>query len=191
MVLLAIVSCIAPAIAGEDDQGTGSGAPSGEDDPTRPPTALDLRFRFGDDITKKQDEKQRVTFRSNVRIELSKKWLMGLRFDPPLVASNAVTMGNLGGDYGYGVGRPLVSAFLANILNDRWAYAFGSQIVAPAASGKQFGSGNWDVRPFLAVRAMLPEISDGSYFVPLVRFAQTFAQADSGRPQAICNSRPN
>jgi hypothetical protein len=84
----------------------------------------------------------------------------------------------------------LVSAFLANILNDRWAYAFGSQITTPAALGTQFGSGNWDVRPLLAVRAMLPEISDGSYFVPLVRYAQTIAQADSGRPSSNLQFSP-
>jgi hypothetical protein len=115
MVLLAVLSCTAPATAGDDDQGTGSGAPSGEDDPTRPQTTLDPRFRSEDDTTTKQNDKQRVTFRSNVRIELSKKWVMGLRFDLPLVASNAVTMTNPGGYYGYGVGdlwsRPFSRTF--------------------------------------------------------------------------------
>ena len=113
-----------------------------------------------------------------------------IRSDLPLVASNAVTTTNPGGDNGYGVGRPLVSAFLANILNDRWAYAFGSQIITPAASGTQFGSSNWDVRPLLAVRAMLLEIGDGSYFVPLVRYARTIAQAYSKRPSSNLQFSP-
>ncbi len=154
-----------------------------QDDPTRPTNYFDVRNRYQDSTTTKQNDQVQTIFRGNGTMKISKDWEFGYRLDFPLIASNAVTSTDPDGDYKYGVGRPLVSAYLANIINDRWAYAFGSQVNGPAVSGTQFGSGNWDVRPLFAVRAMLPEITEGSYFVPLFRYAQTFAQS-------YPNSRP-
>ncbi|HTW33286.1 MAG TPA: hypothetical protein VMD53_01620 [Rhizomicrobium sp.] len=163
-------------------QSAASPAPE-PDDPTRPTTYFDLRDLYQDRTTTRKSDKVQTIFRGNGTVGISEDWEFGYRLDLPLVASNAITSTDPGGNYEYGVGRPLVSAYLANIVSDRWAYAFGGQVHGPAASGTEFGSGNWDVRPLFAVRAMLPEISEGSFFVPLFRYAQTFAQS-------YPNSRP-
>jgi hypothetical protein len=175
-----LVFSLRPALA--DPPGGGPPEEHAEsDDPTRPVTDLDLRLLYEDNTTTKQSDKHEQILRINQMITLNEYWRIGLRFDFPLTASNAISSTDLDGGYQYGVGRPLVSAYLANILTDRWAYAFGGQVHSPALSGVEFGSQNWDVRPFVAVRTMLPEISDGSFFVPVLRYAQTFAQNASGR----------
>ena len=151
--------------------------PTELDDPTRPTTYFDLRNRYQDGTTTKKSDKVQTIFRGNGTVGIAKDWKFGYRVDFPLVASNAITATDADGNYKYGVGRPLVSVYLANIVNDRWAYAFGGQLNGPAVSGSAFGSGNWDVRPLFAVRTMLPEITEGSFFVPLFRYAQTFARS--------------
>jgi len=152
-----------------------------DDDPTRPINSFDLRYRFENDSTTSQNDKQFLTYRVNSRITLDSQWKLGLRADLPVTASNAVSATNPNGAYAYGVGRPLFQAYLANVIDDRWAYAFGSKITAPAISGSQFGSGNWEAFPGVAVRYMLPEISEGSYFVPQAGYNFSFAQSFPGR----------
>jgi hypothetical protein len=160
-----------------------SQTPVEEDDPTRPTNYFDVRSRYQDSTTSKKNDQVQTIFRGNGTFEIGKDWDFGYRLDLPLIASNAITAADPDGNYRYGVGRSLVSAYLANIVDDRWAYAFGGQVNSPAVSGTQFGSGNWDVRPMFAVRTMLPEITEGSFFVPLFRYAQTFSQS-------YPNSRP-
>lgn len=178
-----------PAIA-DSTESTQNETPGAEDDPTRPITTIDLRYRFEDSSTVKQNDKQQLIVRGNWRLDLAPGWRASLRLDLPLTASNAVTTADPGGDYEFGLGRPLFRAYLANILDDRWAYAFGSKIIAPAASGTQFGSGNWDVEPAAGFRAMLPEITKGSYFVGEVAYAQTFAQSFAGTPASNLQFSP-
>ena len=168
------------AAARADPQPDTSSDVAEQDDPTRPTKYFDLRDRYQDGATNKKNDKVSIILRANGNVELDESWELGYRVDFPLVADNAVTATNPDGDYKYGVGRPLVSTYLANIIDDRWAYAFGGQVNGPAVSGTQFGNGSWDVRPLVAVRAMLPEISDGSFFVPLFRYAQSFAASYPG-----------
>jgi hypothetical protein len=166
-------------------------APAEQDDPTRPTNYFDLRNRYQDSTTTKRNDKVETIFRGNGDFELGESWELGYRADLPLIASNSVARTDPDGDYEYGVGRPLLSTYLANTLSDRWAYAFGGQVVAPAVSGTAFGSGNWDVRPFVGVRTMLPEISEGSFFVPLFRYVQTFAASYPGsRPASNLQVAP-
>lgn len=162
-----------------------------QDDPTRPTNYFELRNRYEDGMTTSRNDKVHTVFRGNGMFDIAPDWKFGYRVDVPLVAANAVMADNPGGDYRYGVGRLLLSTYLANIVNDRWAYALGGQVNAPAVSGTQFGSGNWDVRPLFAVRAMLPEISDGSFFGPLFRYAQSFAASYPGsRPASNLQISP-
>jgi hypothetical protein len=154
-----------------------------EDDPTRPTSYFDVRNRYQDSTTSKKNDQVQTIFRGNGTFEIDEGWDLGYRVDLPLVASDAITSTDPDGHYVYGVGRPLGSVYVANIINDRWAYAVGGQVNGPAVSGTQFGSGNWDVRPQFAVRTMLPEITEGSFFVPLFRYVQTFSQS-------FPNSRP-
>lgn len=169
-----------PAFAAADSEPAYDASAGDEEDPTRPISIFDFRLHYEDDTTDKQNEIQEVILRDNVRIDIASGWKMGLRFDLPLTASDKLTDSDPGGIFQYGVGRALFQSFLANIVDERWAYGFGTKIVAPSLSGTQFGSGNWDIQPGAAIRAMLPEISEGSFVVPQIAYAQTFAQSYPG-----------
>ena len=185
---MVVAACVAGLAMQAHAQSSGDDE---QDDPTRPTNYFDLRNRYEDGTTTSRNDKVQTIIRANGMFDIAPDWKFGYRVDLPLVAANAVTTDNPNGDYRYGVGRLLVSTYLANIVDDRWAYAFGGQVNAPAASGTQFGSGNWDVRPLIAVRAMLPEISDGSFFVPLLRYAQSFAASyPNSRPASTLQISP-
>jgi hypothetical protein len=177
--IFALMCC--PAIGASNLQSTDASHQGDEDDPTRPINTIDLRLHYEDDTTTRQDDLQEAILRGNFRIDLDPHWRVGIRVDLPLLASNAVVDANPEGDFGFGVGRPLLLAFLARMVDERWAYGAGAKLTAPAASGDQFGSGNWEILPLAAVRAMLPEISEGSYIVPQFGYAQSFAQSFSSR----------
>jgi hypothetical protein len=160
-----------------------SGAPVAapeEDDPTRPVTNFSIRPHYENDTTTTRLDRLSLVFRRDVKWELDDGWVLATRVDFPLAFSDAASTNNPDGDYRAGLGRPLVSAYLADRVDDRWAFAFGGQIVAPA-SASAFGSGNWEVVPILAARYMLPEISDGSFFVPQLRYVASFAQSFAGK----------
>jgi hypothetical protein len=159
------------------------------DDPTRPVSTFDLRPHFEDDTVTTPKDRYSLILRRNVTWDLADNWRLGMRGDLPLAVSNVVTSENPDGQYREGIGRPLVSAYLADTLGDRWALAFGTRVVAPA-SNSMFGSGNWDIVPLLALRAMLPEISHGSYFLPQLRYVTTFAQSFSGKPNSNLQFSP-
>ena len=59
-----------------------------------------------------------------------------------------------------------------------------------AGFGSAFGNGHWDIVPILAARYMLPEITDGSFFVPQLRYAQSFAQSFSSRANSNLQFSP-
>jgi hypothetical protein len=152
-----------------------------QDDPTRPVTIFDFRVHFENDGTDgQQNDRLSLIFRRNVKWDLDNSWKLATRVDLPITFANKVTDTNPDGSYEAGLGRALISAYLANEIDDRWAYAFGSRVRAPA-SGSAYGSGNWEIAPIVAARYMLPEIGDGSYFVPQLRYAQSFAQSFPGR----------
>ena len=118
-------------------------------------------------------------FRRDVKWDLDDGWILATRVDFALVFPDAVSANNAAGDYRAGLGRPLVPAYLAAKLDDRWAFAFGGQIVAPASSSA-CGNGSWEAVPIPAARHMLPEISDGSFLVPQLRYAGSFARSFAG-----------
>lgn len=158
-----------------------------QDDLTRPVTNLDIRYRYEDQTTA---SRQQLIVRNDWKIDLSGSWKIGLRFDADVTASNAADAGNPAGDYQLGMGRLLAQAYLADILNDRWAYAFGARIRTPAPSGTTFGNGNWDIDPILGARVMLSEITEGSYFEPVLLYAQSFAQSFPGTTTSRLEAGP-
>jgi hypothetical protein len=151
-----------------------------QDDPTRPVTSVELRPHFEDNTVNTPSDRLTLVLRGNVKWRLPGDWQLAMRGDLPLAYSNTVTDENPAGQFREGVGRPLLSAYTAHILDDRWAIAVGSQLVAPA-SGSVFGSGNWEAVPLLAARYMLPELGPGSYFVPQFRYVASFAQSFAGK----------
>jgi hypothetical protein len=151
-----------------------------QDDPTRPVTGLDLRPHYEDDTVSAHNDRLNLIFRRNDKWDLNGDWKLATRMDVPLVFSDSQTDANPSAAYRAGLGRVLLQAYVADLLDDRWAMAAGSQLVT-AASASNYGSGNWDMLPILAARAMLPEISEGSYFVPEARYAVSVGRSFGSR----------
>lgn len=115
-----------------------------------------------------------VNLRVNARFDLNSQWALGLRSDLPLLAKNPISSSNPDGDYLYGVGDADIQAALLYQPDARWGAGFGARLVAPTG-GDTLGSGKWQIMPGVAVRYALPEVSEGSYLEPLVRYDVSFA----------------
>jgi hypothetical protein len=64
-----------------------------------------------------------------------------------------------------GFGNVLGQAWIVHDLDQRWAVALGGQLIAPTATNG-VATDAWEQVTGVVVRAMLPEISPGSYFAP-------------------------
>ena len=79
----------------------------------------------------------------------------------------------LSADHEFGLGDASFQAVVAHAINDRWAAAVGTRVVAQTAAGG-LGSGEWQVEPVLGVlRYMLFELGEDCYFVPSMRYAMS------------------
>ena len=160
-----------------------------QDDPTRPVTSLDLRPRYEDDTVSARNDRLNLIFRRNDKWDLDGNWKLATRLDVPLTFSDHATDANPSGAYRAGLGRVLLQTYVADLLDDRWAVAAGSQLVTPAAASN-YGGGNWDLRPILAARSLLPEISEGSYFVGEARYAVSIGRSFGSRPASELQFSP-
>ena len=59
----------------------------------------------------------------------------------------------------------LVQAWIVHEIDERWAVALGGQLIAPTSTNG-VATDAWEQVTGFVVRAMLPEISKGSYFAP-------------------------
>ncbi len=101
-------------------------------------------------------------------------WILATRSDLPLRAKNPLDESNPTGDFVTGIGDADVQAALIHDINQRWAFGFGMRLTAPTGD-ELLGSGKWQVMPIVGARLALPEISSGSYFEPLLRYAVSVA----------------
>ena len=98
----------------------------------------------------------------------------------PVVSTNGVTPENPTGATVSGFGNVLTQAWIVHDLDQRWAVALGGQLIAPTSTNG-VASDAWEQVTGLVVRAMLPEISSGSYFAPQARYGIDFEGNDDGR----------
>ncbi len=67
-------------------------------------------------------------------------------------------------------------------LTDRWSAGFGARLQGPTAgrgilansADAELGSGRWQIMPWVSLRAALPELSEGAFFAPTMRWAESF-----------------
>jgi hypothetical protein len=78
-----------------------------------------------------------------------------------------------------GFGNVLTQSWLIYEINPRWAVAAGAQVIAPTATNG-VASDAWEEVTGAVVRVMLPELSEGSYFAPQVRYGVDFGGNDEG-----------
>jgi hypothetical protein len=64
-------------------------------------------------------------------------------------------------------------------INPRWAVAAGAQVIAPTATNGVASDAREEVTGAV-VRVMLPELSEGGYFAPQVRYGVDYGGNDEG-----------
>ncbi len=82
-----------------------------------------------------------------------------------------------------GRGDAGVQATFTHDIDARWNFGFGARLQAPTAgrgifansADAELGSGNWQIMPWVSIRASLPEISEGAFFAPTMRWAMSFS----------------
>jgi hypothetical protein len=147
---------------------------------TRPLSLFQLRYQYqtapgsgSEKGTMRDVTTDTVTPRADQRFDLSPQWTLALRADLPTVAKNPISSGNPTGSYEYGIGDADLQATIVRSFDARWAAGIGARIIAPTGA-PDLGSSKWQSLSGAGVRMMLPEISQGSYFVPQVRYDISF-----------------
>jgi hypothetical protein len=174
-----------PVLAGSDppDVANGTG-----DDPTQPLGKIELLDRYTEAPgpgVEQGTTKQVETNTPFARIEtppfsLAPQWELNFRAEIPVVWTNGVTSENPTGATVSGFGNMLTQAWIVHDFDQRWAVALGGQLIAPSSTNG-VATDAWEQVTGFVVRAMLPEISPGSYFAPQVRYGIDFEGNDDGR----------
>jgi hypothetical protein len=182
--LAGALSLASPALAASD---LPDGANRTGDDPTQPLGKIELLNRYTDAPgpgVLKGTTKSLETNTSFARIEaplrLSPLWELNFRTEIPVVWTNSVTPGNPTGATIFGLGNVLTQGWIVHNFDQRWAVALGGQLIAPSSTNG-VATDAWEWVTGFVVRAMLPEISEGSYFAPQVRYGIDFAGNDDGK----------
>ena len=140
-------------------------------DLTRPQTAFEVR---GLDETSSNDTSETNRAQMALRLEgmipLDVGWRLGVHAQVPLVQKTTTDFETGSADHEVGLGDASFQAVVAYAINDRWAAAVGTRVVAQTAAGS-LGSGEWQVQPGFGVRYMLFELGEDCYFVPSMRYA--------------------
>jgi hypothetical protein len=112
---------------------------------------------------------QTLDLRYDHAFDVSSGWILLTRSDLPMHARNPITDSNPNGDYIRGIGDADAQAALIHDINRRWAVGFGLRVIAPTGDDV-LGSGKWQLMPIVGARLALPEITESSYFEPLLRY---------------------
>ena len=157
------------------------------DDPTHPSGKVELLDRYTEapgpgveEGTTKRVETNTPFARIDVPFQLTPQWELNFRTEIPVVWTNGVTPENPTGATVSGFGNVLGQAWIVHDFDQRWAVALGGQLIAPTSTNG-VATDAWEQVTGFVVRAMLPEISAGSYFAPQVRYGIDFEGNDDGR----------
>ena len=120
--------------------------------------------------------------RGDTNIDLNSDWQLALRADLPFVAKDPYNSGNPNADFLYGLGDADVQGAVVHQLDARWTAGAGARLIMPTGGWDNgLGSGKWQIMPIAGVRYALPEISQGSYLEPLLRYDRSFAGDPTSR----------
>jgi hypothetical protein len=117
-----------------------------------------------------------TVLRADYKFNIAPQWAVVVRGDLPFVVKDAITADDPGGAYVGGLGDADAQAALIDTISARWAAGAGLRIIAPTGTDDLTG-GTWQALPIVGARAMLPEISEGSFFTGLFRYDVSFASA--------------
>ncbi len=144
--------------------------PTGED-PTRPRPELAFKFEFQNLPGRSPDSASTFTLEGIALVPVNEKWAGRLRFEMPLVLTNAPADDESHGSWRFGSGDLLTEAAGIFYPNERWAVAAGGQVIFPTASRDVTGANAWILGVGGLVRAMLSELSADSFVAPQLVYA--------------------
>lgn len=168
MALLLGVGSSGPILAGED-KATNVG-----EDFTRPLGRVDLRWTYQDRVANQQYDE--LTVRFEQPFNLSEKWTLNTRFDLPGIYKNLPSVGQ----EKWGLGDLDVQLGLIRKLDARYSVGGGVRSLFPTASADRFGTGKYRLVVGGGFRAILSEISSGSFIAPQIQYEFDVA-GDSSR----------
>jgi hypothetical protein len=149
------------------------------EDFTRPQRSFETRFGYQTSSgTTSQTDRGSWLLRGNWKVELGDGWRLGLLGQIPLVDKTTYTAGDANREFG--IGDAAAQFALLRDIDRHWAFGFGARLVAPTAEDS-LGSGRWQIMPGFGVRYSFLEIGPDTYFVPVVRYAVSFAGDPSRR----------
>lgn len=111
------------------------------------------------------------TLRLEKPFRISNRWELATRCDLPFAHSNFPSPDNPHGDYECGWADTLSQGILLYTARNRWSLLAGLRVVWPTASRDELGLGKIQMIPIAGLSCQLPEISKGSSFTPIVRYA--------------------
>jgi hypothetical protein len=181
--IVATVCATVPALAGSDEDIL---ANQTGDDPTQPLGKIELLDRFttapgpgAATGTTKQVDTNTPFARIEAPFQIAPQWELFFRAEIPVVSTNGVTSENPSGQVVSGFGNVLTQGWLVYQIDPRWAVAAGAQAIAPTSTNG-VAADAWEEVTGAVVRVMLPELSEGSYFAPQVRYGVDFGGNDEG-----------
>jgi hypothetical protein len=171
----------AGGVSGGQSDGQGAAQDDTGQDFTSPENLFQLRYQYktapGTGSVKgtiRTVTTDTLYLRSDFTYDLGSPWKVVFRTDLPFVAKDPISADHPSGDYLYGLGDADFQAALIEQINQQWAAGGGLRIIAPTGPDN-ISSGKWQMMPIVGARTTLPELSDGSYFEPLVRYDLSFA----------------
>jgi len=134
---------------------------------TKPLNRFDIRYKYQQ--TTGDFDTSLTTFRLDAPFRLKDGWQLSTRFDLPLVRSDVPSWDNPNGDYETGAGDILSQFLFIAPPQGRWAYGFGAQMIFPAASQDQMGTGKYQLLPTVGGIYYPESMPKGSFVGMLVR----------------------
>jgi len=174
--LLAYTYAAAPALAQSVPPDSVPHEENTGQDPTRPVTRVDVRFKYQDNPG--GFDAQLLTLRADKPYMIGGGWKLSTRVDVPVVRNNNITPDNLDGNHQTGLGDVLVQALFLSPPQGRTTYGFGTQLIMPTGTKDQFTTGKWQLAPSALAVVQLPHISRGSFAGLLVKDTLSFAGDD-------------
>jgi hypothetical protein len=150
-------------------------------DYTRPQNSVDVKLSetasSGRDSRKRQSQ---LSVQWTAKIDLGADWQLGLKAQLPADAVTTTASAPPQTFHEMGLGGAISQIALIRAIDARWAFGVGARVQTPNLTN-DLGVNGWQVMPGAGVRVMLPEVSEGSYFVPTARYAIGFAAPASAR----------
>lgn len=191
----AFACCTLPAIAEPQaqasDQTSDAQQSDAEQEPnynggdfTRPESSFSTRFEYRSSSgTTSLTDRERLMLQLTSKFDLGAGWKLGTLVQVPFIDKTTQSFDPPGSTNDAGLGDAVFQAALIHGIDQHWAYGFGARLVAPSAED-DLGSGKWQIMPGVGVRYSF-EAPD-TYFVPVVRYAISFA----GNPSRRSISQP-